>query len=523
MSQARHAGVMLPLFSAPSSSSWGAGELPDLVPLAGWLASAGFDRLMLLPVGVVSPGDTSPYSATSAMAIDPMYIAVEQVPEFTRAGGVGALSPDTRARIDHARGSNRVQYAAIRPAKVSALSLAFHRFVEDEWLQLTTRASELAGYIARERWWLDDFALYQAIAHAQGGASWRDWPAVLRDRDPGALDEARRSLSRQLLEQQYLQWLAETQWQRAKHDAHAAGVTIFGDLPFMVAEASPDVWVRPDEFMLDVSLGVPPDSFSATGQDWGLPTYRWDRIYATGFSWIRNRARRMAALYDGYRVDHLVGLYRTFGRPPAGEPFFNPFDEPTQIAQGEAVLRILAEAGAAIIAEDLGVVPDFVRASLSRLGVPGCKVLRWERDWHVHEHPFIDPRGYPSRSAAMTGTHDTETLAGWWETAQGEERYALCRLLAGTGAGHFDPATPWSPDLHRAILRVMFASGSDDVFLPIQDVFGWFDRINVPATVGEHNWSWKLPWAVDLMGKSDVAEAAASFCAALAKFFGRKS
>jgi 4-alpha-glucanotransferase len=140
----------------------------------------------------------------------------------------------------------------------------------------------------------------------------------------------------------------------------------------MVAEASPDVWVRPDEFMLDVSLGVPPDAFSATGQDWGHPTYRWDRIAATGFSWIRNRARRMAALYDGYRVDHLVGLYRTFGRPPVGEPFFNPFDEPTQIAQGETILRMLAETGAAIIAEDLGVVPDFVRASLSRLGVPGC-------------------------------------------------------------------------------------------------------------------------------------------------------
>jgi 4-alpha-glucanotransferase len=513
---------MIPLFSAPSSASWGLGELPDLVPLAAWLSSAGFDRLMLLPVGVVAQGDTSPYSATSAMAIDPMYIALEHVAEFTRAGGVDALSPATCAQIEQARASNRVQYAAVRAAKEAALVLAFERFVSDEWLQLTTRASALAGYIARERWWLDDFALYQAVSRAHSGASWRDWPAPIRDRDPAALDEARRSLSRQMLEQQYLQWLAETQWQRAKQEAHALGVTIFGDLPFMVAEASPDVWVRPDEFMLDVSLGVPPDAFSATGQDWGLPTYRWDRIAATGFSWIRNRARRMAALYDGYRVDHLVGLYRTFGRPPVGEPFFNPSDEPAQIAQGEMILRILAEPGAAIIAEDLGVVPDFVRASLSRLGVPGCKVLRWERDWHAQNQPFIDPRAYPARSAAMTGTHDTETLAGWWTSAPAEERRALCSLLSHTGAGHLDPAAPWSPGVHHAILQVIFASGSDDVFLPVQDVFGWSERMNVPGTIGEHNWTWRLPAPVDRLGEARFAIEAAALCSGLAKSFARQ-
>ena len=164
----------------------------------------------------------------------------------------------------------------------------------------------------------------------------------------------------------------------------------------------------------------------------------------------------MAALYDGYRVDHLVGLYRTFGRPPGGEPFFNPSEEPDQTAQGETILGIFLESGAAIIAEDLGVVPDFVRASLTRLGVPGCKVLRWERDWHAPGHPFVDPREYPPSSAAMTGTHDTETLAGWWATAAIDERYGLCVLLFDSGAGEFDPASAWSEALHAAILRVMY-------------------------------------------------------------------
>ncbi len=508
----RHAGVMMPLFSAPSSASWGAGELPDLVPLASWLAGAGFDRLMLLPVGVVSHGETSPYSATSAMGIDPVYVAIERVPEFIRAGGMKTLSADAREGIGRARAASSVRYADIRAAKDEALGLAFEQFVAEEWLQLTTRASELAGYISRERWWLDDFALYQSIARTQGWASWRRWPAPLRDREPAAIDEARRTLARQVLEQQYRQWIAEIQWQQARRDARAAGVTVLGDLPFMVAEGSADVWVRPDEFMLDVSLGVPPDAFSATGQDWGLPTYRWDRIAASGFAWIRQRARRMAALYDGYRVDHLVGLYRTYGKPPEGDPFFNPFDEPTQLWQGEGILKLLAEPGAEIIAEDLGVIPEFVRASLERLGVPGCKVLRWERDWNAHGQPFIDPRTYPSKSAAMTGTHDTETLAGWWSAAPREERHALSSLLAHTSGVVIDPASAWSPSAHGAILHAMYQAGSDDLFLPMQDVFGWPDRINVPATVGDHNWTWKMAWPVDRLEEVDVARAVQGAC-----------
>jgi 4-alpha-glucanotransferase len=500
----RHAGVLLPLFSAPSSRSWGLGELPDLVALSGWLASAGFDRLMLLPIGPVAAGDTSPYSASSAMAIDPIYIAVEDVIDFAQAGGERALSEEARADLSAARTARTVQYALIRRVKDEALSLAFQRFMVEEWSELTTRASELAGYISRQRWWLDDFALYRAIARATGAWSWLEWPAPLRDRDSHAIEEARRSLSRQVLEAQYLQWIAEQQWQRAKAGAHAMGVTVLGDLQFMVSRDGADVWVRPDEVMLDVSLGVPPDQFSDTGQDWGLPTYRWDRIAATDFRWIRQRAQRMAALYDGYRVDHLVGLYRTFGRPLQGDPFFNPVDEQTQTWQGETILRILLESGAEIIAEDLGLVPDFVRASLSRLGVPGSKVLRWERHWHAPGHSFIDPRQYPERSAAMTGTHDTVTQAGWWQDSSQHDRHALASLAAVLGAGAVDPASPWSPSVRDTLLTLVYQSGSNDIFLPIQDVFGWFDRVNTPGTVGDHNWTWKLPWNVDRLG--DVAE-----------------
>ena len=508
---------MLPLFSATSTRSWGIGELPDLVPLARWMASASFDRLMILPIGVVSPGSTSPYSSESAMAIDPTYIALEDVPDFVAAGGIDALTPESRADLEVARGSTRVDYARVHRIKKEALGIAFERFHRDEWGQLSMRAASLGGFISRERWWLDDWALYAALVEAQHQQDWRRWPVPLRDRHPEAVAEARRQLSRELLRHQYLQWVADEQWNRARVTARELGVTVFGDMPFMVLAESPDVWTRPDEFMFDVSLGVPPDAFSETGQDWTLPTYRWSRIAETDYAWMRQRARRMAELFDGYRVDHLVGLFRTYGRPLTGEPaFFNPAEEPAQTAQGETILRILLEARGVIIAEDLGVVPDFVRASLARLNVPGCKVLRWERDWNAHGHPFRDPSSYPSRSAAMTGTHDTEPLAEWWTRATADERQAAIDVPALRAAGCSDPAAPWSDRLRDAWLTAAYASGSDELFMPIQDVFGWTDRINIPATIGEHNWTWRLPYRVDRLAEHQDPVERATFCADLA-------
>jgi 4-alpha-glucanotransferase len=488
---------MLPLFSAASTRSWGIGELADLVPLSSWLASAGFDRLMILPIGVVAAGDTSPYSAQSGMAIDPHYIGLMELPDFANAGGVSALSESAQQDLAAARISGKIDYARVHRAKTEALGRAFDRFYREEWAQLTTRAADLAAYISRERWWLDDWATYAAIGGATGSMDWREWPTPLRDRDRAAIEDARRQLARDVLRHQYLQWIAESQWQAAREGARTNGVTVIGDMPFMVSAASPDVWVRPEEVMLDVSLGVPPDAFSATGQDWGLPTYRWDRIAQTGYTWIRQRARRMAALYGGYRVDHLVGWFRTYGKPPGGDAFFNPSDEPAQVAQGEAILRILIDSGAAIIAEDLGVVPPFVRHALARMNVPGCKVMRWERDWHAPGHPFTDPAGYPPLSAAMTGTHDTETLAEWWS-------------IEG------DPGRPWNDAIRDALLVAAYESGSNDLFLPAQDVFGWTDRINVPATIGDHNWTWRLRWSVDRLEETPEARERAEFCRTLA-------
>jgi 4-alpha-glucanotransferase len=507
----RHAGVVLPLSAAPSSGSWGIGELPDLEHVARWLASAGFDRLMLLPLGPVSNGTTSPYSTASMMAIAPWYLAVEQVEDFRKAGGRSALTPASRRLLEAAKQSPRIDYGAVEHVKREALELAFDRFELDEWDAGTARGAAFAAYTDDQRWWLDDFAFFQALKEERPETGWRAWPKPLRDRGTAALDRVRVRLSRELRRQRYWQWLAEGQWQEARRRARVAGVQIFGDLPFAADVQSADVWVRASEHRVSASIGAPPDAFNKKGQSWGLPPYRWDRVEASDYEVVRQRARRMAALYDGFRIDHLVGWYRMYVRPRSGKAFFSPAGRAAQRLQGERVVEILRASGAVVLAEDLGRVPAFVRASLEALGVPGCKVLRWERDRKARGRPFIDPAEFPPRSNTMTGTHDTDTLAGWWEHASARVRAAVLGLPGMRGRG-LTPADPWNDAVRDALLELAWGSGSDDLFVMMQDIFGWRDRINTPGTVGDCNWTWRLPWPVDRMGRSPAVRARARAC-----------
>jgi 4-alpha-glucanotransferase len=517
----RHVGINVPLFSLRSERGWGLGELTDLAPFVRWLSSARIDRVLLLPLGTMQHGQTSPYSATSTLAIDPIYINLERVADFDRAGGMQALSSEGKAAIARARQSRTVDYGAVRAAKAEALALAFARFVLDEWELGTDRARELALYIDVERWWLDDYALHQALSSLHDYAPWTQWEVPLRNRDARTLDGVRERLARPILAQQYMQWVAEHQWQQAHDASREAGVAIYGDLPFVAGTDSPEIWAQAHDFMLEVSTGVPPDAFSPTGQDWGLPTYRWEAIRAGDYRWLRHRSRRMAALFDGLRVDHTIGLYRTYGRPRTGAPFFTPGDTETQIAQGSAILRILAESGLDLIAEDLGVVPDFLHRSLEELGVPGCKVLRWERDYHAPGAPFVDPATFPERSAAMTGTHDTEPNTVWWRDLPVEDRRRLLDLPVVRRRGVGDASRDWSDELRDALLELSYSAGSRHLFLPLQDVFGWEDRINLPGTVGPDNWTWVLPWPADRLAEHPQAVGQAALLSRLALAYGR--
>ena len=465
----RRSGISVPLFSLRSRRGWGIGEIGDVPQFAQWLMAAGQSVLQILPLNELAPDEMSPYSPLSAMAIDPQFISIWMLDE-------GAMAEEQfRAELESVRRSVGIDYRRVRALKTRVLRGSFERFQQDEWLRETPHAQHLRAYIAREAWWLKDYSLYRAIRASQGERRWMAWPAALRDPDPQALHAAARELASDILFYQYVQWIADSQWRVVRQ---AAGVEIFGDFPFMVARDSADVWSRRDDFLMDAQVGTPPDAFSETGQEWGLPPYNWDHARRTDFAWLRLRARRMADLYDGFRIDHLVGFYRTYVRPLDGRaPYFFPESQDDQMELGETIVRLMSETGADVSAEDLGTVPPFVRDSIARLGIPGYKVLRWE--------PML-PALYEARSVAMTGTHDTEPLSEWWESMPAPEQR---RFGVGTGA--------WSAEIRDALLRLMFDAGSNLLLLPMQDVFGWRDRINLPATTGDTNWTWALPWTVD--------------------------
>jgi 4-alpha-glucanotransferase len=516
----RRAGLLIPLFSAPSTTSWGVGDIGDLAALGAWLTGAGCRVLQLLPLNEMAPGQQSPYSALSAMAIDPLYINLEAVDDFTAEGGERTLECAERQALELVRLAPRVDYAAVRQLKHAALARAYARFREAEWGRDTERARDFRAFLARQAWWVEDYGLFRAIHAHFDERPWTEWSEPLRRREPAVINQMRRELASDVLFRQYLHWLAASQWQQARAALARQNVQVFGDLPFMVDCDSADVWARQHQFDLDVSLGVPPDAFSADGQDWGMPVYRWDAVAAEDFRWLRDRARRGADLFDGYRVDHVVGFYRTYGRPRnGGEPLFTPAEEPAQIALGEKVLAILREPGAEIVAEDLGTVPDYVRASLQRVGIPGFRVFRWERFWHQPGQPFRDPVDYPAASVATSGTHDTETLAAWWDGADEDEQ----RLVSAIPTIQRDDliGRRFDASVRDVLLTALFAAGSNLVLLPIQDVFGWHDRINEPAKVDALNWTFRLPWPAERLNESTAAAERQAALRALSEQYGR--
>jgi 4-alpha-glucanotransferase len=513
----RHAGLLVPLFSVPSRESWGIGEIGDLPKLGAWTADAGYSFVQLLPLNEMAEGQNSPYSALSAMAIDPVFISPAAVPEIQALGGEALLTETERDRLAAARSAPKIDYSGVRAIKARALRAAFEYFVDHDWRPKSDRGRRLRIFAGRERWWLDDYALFRALHARNGGRYWREWDPPLRDRSPDALQEAREALEIEMLFYTYLQWLAAEQWARARE---ASEVGVFGDFPFMVSGDSADVWSRQRDFRMDASVGAPPDAFSVTGQDWGFPAYRWREIAAAGFRWLAARARRSAALYDGYRVDHLVGFFRTYVREPDGTAGFVPAEEPAQLAQGQRVLEVLGATGARLTAEDLGVIPEFVRETLARLEIPGYKVLRWEREWDTPGQPFRNPGAYPRCSVATSGTHDTETLAEWWDAAPPDERRAAASIVCMDPPG-CNPDEPFTAATRDAILQVLFASAADLLLLPIQDVFGWRDRVNTPALISEDNWTWRLPWPVDDLGREPAAQERAAFTRALAQRYRR--
>jgi 4-alpha-glucanotransferase len=489
----RRSGILVPLFSIASSTSWGIGEFLDLPKFAKWLQAAGQSFVQILPITELPESQSSPYSALTAMALDPNFITLPAVEDFEALGGEAQLSDDDGRALEALRRADRVKYSEVRALKGRILRRMYRRFVEHEVEGRSSRAEQYRAFVADEASWLDDYAVFRALHARYAGMPWWEWPEPLARRSQPALDSAITELGEAIDFRKYLQWIAALQWAEARRDAQP--IEVFGDVPFMISADSPDVWTRQQEFRFDATVGVPPDAFSETGQDWGLPPWRWDVMAQNDFTWMNRRAQRTARLFDGFRLDHLVGLYRTYMRPldKTEPPFFAPPDQPTQTTLGERLVSLYRDTGAEVIAEDLGTVPDFVRESLQRLGVPGFKVIRWEREWKAPGKPFIDPSDYEEESVATTGTHDTEPVVTWWKAAPAAERRAV-RRMPSVERHRTDSASQLD-----SLLRALLDARSRLTIIPLQDVFGWTDRINTPAQITADNWSWMVRWRVDRM------------------------
>jgi 4-alpha-glucanotransferase len=508
----RLAGVMVPLFSLRTQSDAGIGDIAALDAMTGLVSSTGDRAILLLPIDETSPGEASPYSALSVFAIDPIYIGLDGL-----AGVIPGDVERVRRELAHVPLSDRL---TIRAARLELLEAAFRHF--------TARGDERAvvtDFAARHRGWLDDYALFRALKDRFDLAPWEDWPDELRRRETAALDRAKAELAPAIDKYMYWQFLAHRQWTEVHAHARARGVMLGGDLAFSPAHDSAEVWANQELFDFNRTVGAPPDAFNPEGQKWGLPSPRWDRIRADGFALLRKRIRHARELYDFIRVDHVVGLYRTFsfGLVPGAKGGFSPAAEPEQRALGEAVLgAILEEAGTTIVvAEDLGVIPPFVRASLSALGVPGYKVMRWEKiNDGTPAEAFVSPADYPEISLATTGTHDTDTLAEWWDTAPAAERARMLALLVPAPAATRNAKVGFE-QMRDAMLAALYASPSRMVIVPMQDLFGWRERINLPGTVGPANWSWRLPHAIEDIGHDPASSARVAQLRAMAIQAGR--
>lgn len=491
----RVSGVTIPLFSVRTRDDWGIGQITALPACAAWLLQAGQRLVQVLPTHELSHGETSPYGALSAFALDPIYIDVAAIPDLDEAAVAKRLGPEGLAELDRVRKLPNVDYETVRHLKKRAFAEAFRLFRERELADSNgARAKAFFAFIDREGAWLRDHALYMALRASHDGHGWSTWPSSERDREPNVLmlAKARRDdggIGTRVLEQMYLQWIAHEQWHAARAELRTLGVALMGDMPFVVGSESADVWAHRDQFRTDVSLGAPPDDFAKDGQSWGLPVYDWEAMDADGLSWIRMRARHAAALFDRFRIDHLVGFFRQWVRKEGEKGFFVPDREEEQLARGEKVLRAMLEAAGpgAVIAEDLGVIPPFVRETMTRLGLPGYKVLPWEKD---EQFMSKDPRSFPELSVATWSTHDTAPITAWWDALEPWERERLAAL---------DDIALDLPEAERelALLKLLFSARSELTLVLVNELLGDKTRINTPGTVNDQNWTWRLPRPIE--------------------------
>ncbi|MCE5339253.1 MAG: 4-alpha-glucanotransferase [Methanomicrobiaceae archaeon] len=472
----RGSGVLLHITSLPSA--YGIGDLgPAAHRFVDLIAGAGQRYWQILPLNPTCPGfGNSPYQSTSAFAGNTWLISPEQMV-------IDGLLPPEEIRDPPGFPEDRVDYQAILDYKNGLFDRAFERFKE--------RGPDFhyKEFAAANVSWLDDYAIFVALKDRFPGKAWGDWPSGIRDRREEALRKHGTELADRIFREKFLQYVFDRQWKVLKNHCRERRIQVIGDIPIYLTYDSVDLWANPGLFKLDehkkpaVVAGVPPDMFSATGQLWGNPVYNWDAHRAQGFAWWESRIDRTLALVDRVRLDHFRGFVQ-FWEVPAGDATAQ--NGRWADAPGRDLFTLL-HAGRSclpIIAEDLGYITSDVHEMMAHFGFPGMKILIFGFSGDVARNPHA-PHNITNGCVAYTGTHDNNTVRGWFEHEVSDDLKNLIFRYIGGPVG--------ADQIHRIFIRLAMISPAETVIIPMQDILGLGEeaRMNRPGTA-EGNWGWRL-------------------------------
>jgi len=479
MKFARSSGILLHPTSFPGR--YGIGDLGDAAyRFVDFLAETGQSLWQLMPLGPTGFGD-SPYASFSAFAGNPMLISPDllAVENYLNEEDLAQI-PDFSA--------DRIEFGPVIEYKKLLLARSYERF------QATATAQEKENFVTFRQTnssWLDDYALFMALKEHHGGASWNSWEKELATHQPQALAKWREQFAAEVSYQSYLQYQFYRQWSAIKQYANQRNIKIIGDIPIFVAYDSADTWSHPDLFHLDkdgnplIVAGVPPDYFSATGQRWGNPLYKWEALAAQNYSWWISRFRRTFELVDIVRIDHFRG-FEAYWAVPATEE--TAVKGQWLKGPGAALFTVVhTELGEPpIIAEDLGVITPEVEALRDQFGFPGMKILQF--GFGDNPTNVYLPHNFERNTVVYTGSHDNDTTRGWFEKAPEGERAMAQLYLARDGS-----------DISWDLIRLAFSAVSDIAVVPLQDILslGSEARMNTPGQAAG-NWGWRYwPDALD--------------------------
>jgi 4-alpha-glucanotransferase len=483
----RDAGILLHPSSLPNE--YGIGDFgPAAETWIDLLADAGQSLWQVLPLGPAGYGD-SPYQSLSAFAANPAFLSPDAL--VTE----GLLSRE-EAETHRLPNSGHVAYTDVYNQKQSlADQLTTHLFQKTDSDPLL---QEYASFCHRHRHWLDGYALFTALKENFQNQPWHHWPDAYRDRQPAALEKASKEFAGRIRQVKVLQFVLDRQWQHIREKARQAGIRIIGDLPIFVAHDSADVWCHPELFQLmpdgspSVVAGVPPDYFSATGQRWGNPLYEWEQHRKTGFTWWKQRLQHLLTWTDVARIDHFRGFVACWEIPGDAEDATG--GQWVKAPGHEFFLELEKEWGRPLpfIAEDLGVITDQVIELRDHFELPGIRVMQFAFGDDPMKSTFI-PESFEANCVAYTGTHDNDTVQGWFNETPGKSSVRTAKEIAAEQKAACCYFESDGSDIHLDFIRALYHSDAGATIVPVQDILGLGSeaRMNQPGKASG-SWTWRL-------------------------------